>query len=142
VRGAHVLDLYAGSGALGFEALSRGASRALLVESDQRAVRTLRSNIAELDLPVARVRAARVEKLLAGRGGAFDLVLADPPYDTRVDVLDSVLASLATGGWCRPGGVVVVERDGRGREPTWPQGLSASRSQRYGETVLFWARRE
>jgi 16S rRNA (guanine966-N2)-methyltransferase len=142
VRGACVLDLYAGSGALGFEALSRGAGRAVLVESDTRAARTVRRNAAGLGLPGVELRTMRVEKLLDGPASAFDLVFADPPYATRADELDAVLATLARREWCAPGSVIVVERNGRAREPGWPAGCSPLRSQRYGETVLYWGRHE
>jgi 16S rRNA (guanine966-N2)-methyltransferase len=142
VRGARVLDLYAGSGALGFEAISRGAASARLVESDARAARTLRDNVAGLALPGAQLRATRVEKLLDGTASAFDLVFVDPPYETRADDLDTVLAKLAGRAWCAPGGIVVVERGGRVREPEWPAGISALRTQRYGETTLHWGRHD
>jgi 16S rRNA (guanine966-N2)-methyltransferase len=142
VHGARVLDLYAGSGALGFEALSRGAARALFVESDAQAARTLRGNAAELRLSGAQVRLARVETLLAEPAEAFDLILADPPYRIDPGELDAVLGRLVTGGWCAPGGVLVVERDGRGRAPSWPAGLAKLRTQHYGDTALYWGSRE
>jgi 16S rRNA (guanine966-N2)-methyltransferase len=142
VRGARVLDLYAGSGALGFEALSRGAERAVLVESDTRAARTARRNGAGLGLRGVELLTTRVGKLLDGPARPFDLVLADPPYETRADELDTVLATLARRGWCSPASVIVVERDRRAREPAWPPGCAALRTQRYGGTVLYWARHE
>ena len=83
LTGARVLDLYAGSGAAGLEALSRGAARALLVESDPVAARVIRANIAAVGLPGARLVTGRVAAVLAGRPGpgpGFDVVVADPPY--------------------------------------------------------------
>ena len=131
--GATVLDLYAGSGALGLEALSRGAERAVLVESDPVALAVLRDNVAALALP-AVVEATEVERFLAGEPEPYDVVLLDPPYDLDVD---PVLTSLVP--WA--GDVVVVERRTRGPAPTWPDGLEALRSRRYGEATLWYGSR-
>lgn len=138
LRRATVLDLYAGSGALGLEALSRGAARAVLVESDARAARTARANLAALGLPGGQVVADRVERLLAaGPGGpGFDVVLADPPY-----VLDpaAAIAALVSRGWLAPGATVVLERSARDRPWVWPAGLEPLRDRRYGEAALWYA---
>jgi 16S rRNA (guanine966-N2)-methyltransferase len=140
LSGARVLDLYAGSGALGLEALSRGAATAVLVESDAGAAAVLRRNIAELGLAGAEQRTGRVAAVLAEPADEpFDLVLADPPYafDPAAD-----LAALAAGGWVAPGSLVVVERARRSGPPDWPDALVPGRIRRYGDTELHWAQVE
>ncbi len=141
LAGCRVLDLYAGSGALGLEALSRGAAHALLVESDARAVRVIRANVAALGLPGAEVAQLPVERLVAGEQPAepYDVVLADPPYALPGDTVTAVLAGL-TRGWLAPEGLVVVERDRRSQPFTWPPGLHVTRKRTYGETVLWYGR--
>ncbi len=145
LSGAAVLDLYAGSGAVGLEALSRGAGRALFVESDARAARTIRDNAARLDVPGAQVVADRVERVLAAppaaRAGGYDAVFADPPYAVADEVVDRMLADLAGREWLADGAVVVVERGRRSRSPQWPAGLVPVKSRRYGEAVLWYGRR-
>lgn len=138
--GARVLDLYAGSGALGLEALSRGAARATLVESDRAAVAVLRRNASAVDLPGADVRHTRVDRLLATPPDApYDLVLADPPYALDQGELTACLTALVGGGWTAPGATVVVERAGRSPAPDWPAPLTPGRTRRYGDTELHWA---
>jgi 16S rRNA (guanine966-N2)-methyltransferase len=142
--GLVVLDLYAGSGALGLEALSRGAARAVFVEQDQRAARTISRNIAELGVgSAADVRRAPVATVLAGgTDRPVDLVLADPPYavpDREVEVL---LAALDAHGWARDGTVAVIERRASGGASNWPPGWSRWPSRRYGDTRLEMAERE
>ena len=137
--GARVLDLYAGTGALGLEALSRGAAEAVLVESDAGALTVLRKNVAAVGLPGAVVRPGRVSAVLAELPAEpFDLVLADPPYalDPSPD-----LAALAEGAWLAPGAVVIVERARRSGPPTWPPPLEPGRVRRYGDTELHWGSR-
>ena len=135
-----VMDLYAGSGALGLEALSRGARSVLLVESDARAAAVVKANIKALGLPGATVAADRVERLLARppgqRGDGYDLVLADPPYAVTDDAVARVLALLADG-WLAPGALVVVERATRSGPFDWPPGYAEGKSRRYGEAT-FW----
>lgn len=141
VRGAHVLDLYSGSGALGLEAASRGARSVTLVESDRRAAAVARGNAESLGLAQVSVRAGSVERVLAGTPGyAADLVLADPPYDMPEDALAEVLARLTGSGWLAPGALLVVERSTRAPEPRWPAGLVAEGHRPYGETALWFAR--
>jgi 16S rRNA (guanine966-N2)-methyltransferase len=138
--GARVLDLYAGSGALGFEALSRGAAEVALVESDRRAVAVLRGNAAALGLAGATVLPGAVEAVLAGPAGAgYDVVLADPPYSVTNERLAEVLRAVVEGGWLAPGGLLVLERGKRDGEPDWPAGLRRTRSRSYGDTTLWWA---
>ncbi|MGA6168379.1 16S rRNA (guanine(966)-N(2))-methyltransferase RsmD [Amycolatopsis magusensis] len=137
--GARVLDLYAGTGALGLEALSRGAREAVFVEADKRAADVLRGNVTTLALGGA-VRHGKAETVLAaGAEAPFDLVLADPPYDLGAAQLATVLSALVTGGWLADGGLVVVERALRDGEPSWPDGLEPLRTKRYGDTALHWA---
>ncbi len=144
VRGARVLDLYAGSGALGLEALSRGARSAVLVESDRRAAATVDANIRALGFQEARVLATTVTAALAPdavEDTAADLVLVDPPYDVGEDALAAVLGRLVAG-WAAAGAMVVVERSSRSPEPAWPVGLErVGKPRRYGETTVWLATR-
>jgi 16S rRNA (guanine966-N2)-methyltransferase len=133
LEGARVLDLYAGSGALGLEALSRGAAAATLVEADPRVLAVLRRNVAELGL-AADVVEQDVAAFLAGPPRAYDLVVLDPPYELDVDPVLAALVPFA-------GDVVVVERRTRGPAPTWPEGLVPERSRRYGEATLWYGSR-
>jgi len=137
LRGAAVLDLYAGSGALGLEALSRGAETATMVEDDPSAVAAIRANIDALGLPGAFVVAQKAETFLANPPEPrYDLALLDPPYE--IDVAP-VLVTLVP--WIAEGGVVMVERRTRNGDLEWPSGLLAERSRRYGEATLWYASR-
>jgi len=137
LRGAAVLDLYAGSGALGIEALSRGAEKAVFVESAPGVLPVLRENLAALGLPGGRVVAGSVPTVVAGAPPQpFDLVLADPPYATAEDEVLKVLRSLVDGGWLAPGAIVVVERPSREQPWDWPTPLIGLRDRRYGEAQL------
>jgi len=116
LSGLSVLDLYAGSGALGIEALSRGAVSAVFVESDQRAASVIDKNIAALGVTGATVRRGTVAMVLAsGAAQPVDLVLADPPYSVDADQLEAVLSALTSGGWTTSGTVAVVERPASAR---------------------------
>jgi 16S rRNA (guanine966-N2)-methyltransferase len=132
LEGTQVLDLYAGSGAVGLEALSRGAADTILIESDPRAAQVIRRNIED-----------KVGRVL-GRGpapsGPRDFVFADPPYATGDDELGQVLVTLAEAGWLATGALVVVERDARSGRPPWPASYAQDRSRKYGETVLWYGR--
>jgi 16S rRNA (guanine966-N2)-methyltransferase len=140
--GARVLDLYAGSGAVGLEALSRGADHVLLVESDPGAARQIRNNATKTGLDEAEVRAEPVERLLAGGAPAspYDVVFLDPPYDVADDALGVVVSALLDGGWLAERALVVVERPTRGGEWQWPVGIEGDRSRRYGEATLWYGR--
>ena len=139
--GARVLDLYAGSGALGLEALSRGAGEVVLVESGPKVVPVLRGNVAAVGLPGASVVVGSVPTVVARPAGqAFDLVLADPPYAVEPDVVTGVLTALHTGGWLAPEAVLVVERPARETPWEWPTPLVGLRDRRYGEAVLRYGR--
>jgi 16S rRNA (guanine966-N2)-methyltransferase len=157
LAGARVLDLYAGSGAVGLEALSRGAEHVLLVEHGARAARVIRQNIEVIGLPGAAVIADRVERVLA-RGpapaggqvgtapaggqdgtaqGRYDVVFADPPYALADAEVSRILILLAEQGWLAPGALVIVERATRSGPVTWPDGFVPDRARRYGEAT-FW----
>lgn len=140
VTGARVLDLYAGSGALGLEAASRGARQVVLVEAAREAVAVCRANAAALGLgDTVRVVASRVEAFLAGDPDApFDLVLLDPPYDQDDVALGAALDALAAR-WLAPDAAVVVERSRRRPPPRWPAALAAQAERAYGDTVLWFA---
>jgi 16S rRNA (guanine(966)-N(2))-methyltransferase RsmD len=146
VDGLRVLDLYAGSGAVGLEALSRGADHALLVESDPKAAKVARENVALLGVGRQAVLAVgRVEQTLVygPDGDPYDLVYADPPYALPEEELAAVLATLAGKGWLAPDATVVVERSRRSPEPGWPggvPGITPERCRRYGDTVLWYGR--
>jgi len=142
LEGLRVLDLYAGSGAVGLEALSRGASRVLLVESDARAAAVIKANIATIAMPGAQVRGEKVERLLARPPDQepFDFVFADPPYAVAGPDITRVL-TLLTRDWLAPDALVVVERATRSGEITWPGGLQPAKSRRYGEATFWYGRR-
>ncbi len=140
LREVRLLDLYAGSGAVGLEALSRGAARVLFVESDPAAARVIRANMSAVGLPGGRLAAGTVRAVLRrGPGGepAFDVVVADPPYAAGDDEVTAMLAALLEGGWLSPGALLAVERASRSGPVAWPPGYSCDRSRRYGEAT-FW----
>ncbi|OBH99589.1 16S rRNA (guanine(966)-N(2))-methyltransferase RsmD [Mycobacterium scrofulaceum] len=142
LTGAAVLDLYAGSGALGLEALSRGAASALFVEADPRSASVITRNIDALGLAGATVRRGAVATVLAaGTADPVDLVLADPPYDVAAAEVQAMVAALVTHGWARSGTVAVVERATAGAPLTWPAGWSAWPPRVYGDTRLEMAER-
>lgn len=148
VDGARFADLYAGSGAVGLEALSRGASHALLVEADARASRAIRDNIVTLRVgDSARLVTGKVAQVLSGppEGGPFDIVFADPPYAVSDDEVAEVQRALVDNGWLAEDAVVTFERSTRtavrGEPLKWVDGITDERSRRYGETTLWYGRR-
>lgn len=136
--GAKVLDLYAGSGALGFEALSRGAGHATFVESDRRAAEVLKGNAKELGFGNVTVVNRAAEAYVAGDGEQFDVVFADPPYAVTDDELAKVLHGLA--GRLAEDAVLIVERGSKSGEPAWPEQVEPLRAKRYGDTAVYWGR--
>ncbi len=144
VEGARVLDLFAGTGALAIEALSRGARAAVLVEQAAPAAAVIRANLQALALSTAAVvRRTRAEHYLRtlppeGEGGPFELVFLDPPYALPVGVLAGVLARLAEGG-LSDRAVVVVESSARSEAPPWPAAFQPEPPRRYGDTALHLA---
>jgi 16S rRNA (guanine966-N2)-methyltransferase len=142
LAGARVIDLYAGSGAVGLESLSRGAAQALLVEGDQAAVKVILANVRTLALPGAEVRSGQVEKVVTGAAPAqpYDMVFVDPPYPLGDADLREILITLRSGGWLADQALVTVERSTRGGEFAWPEGFAAIRERRYGEATLWYGR--
>ena len=138
--GARVLDLYAGSGALGLEAVSRGAARAVLVERERRTAAIARDNVRIVGAERVDVVIATVSAYLARTPETFDLVLADPPYAMADGEVAEVLRRLLTG-WLAPDAIVVVERARGGSAPAWPTGLRALREATYGSTTLWYGQR-
>jgi 16S rRNA (guanine966-N2)-methyltransferase len=141
LAGAHVADLYAGSGAVGLEALSRGAAHVLLVERDRRALEVVRANIATVGLRGAVALGLDVTRLTAAPPGGqaaapYDLVYVDPPYDQADTDVESVLGGLAEHAWLAAGALVLVERSRRGAGFLWPDGYEPERDRQYGDTVV------
>jgi 16S rRNA (guanine966-N2)-methyltransferase len=139
LAGVHVMDLYAGSGALGIEALSRGAASVLLVESDARAAAVVKANVKAVGLPGATVAIDRVERLLTrpqSERQRADLVFADPPYAVTSEAVAQMLTLLGDG-WLADEALVVVERATRSGAFDWPPGYEEGKSRRYGEAT-FW----
>jgi 16S rRNA (guanine966-N2)-methyltransferase len=140
VRGASVVDLFAGSGALGFEALSRGASHVTFVESALPAARVIEENIRTLGVGTrAEVVRERAGAFLRRSTSTYGLALIDPPYDLAAgdvtEVLEALPARLAAGA------TVVLEFPRRNRTPEWPRGLELVQSKQYGETMLHFVER-
>jgi 16S rRNA (guanine966-N2)-methyltransferase len=144
--GARVLDLFAGSGAVGLEALSRGAAAVRLVESHSAVAQTITANAAAVGLPGAEVITAQVERHLLGPlpPAPFDVVFADPPYAMSQADVTALLLALSEPGWLSPGAMVVLERSSRGPEghdgPDWPGFVTPVQSRRYGEGTLWYGR--
>ncbi|WP_300680094.1 16S rRNA (guanine(966)-N(2))-methyltransferase RsmD [Nocardioides sp.] len=140
LQGLRFLDLYAGSGAVGLEAWSRGAGVVTLVESDRKTAALIAGNARDLGFAKANVVGAAVAStLLAPPAAPYDVVFSDPPYPLTEDELATDLGLLVEHGWLVPGALVVVERSARSPEPTWPEGFSEQRSKKYGETTLWYA---
>jgi 16S rRNA (guanine966-N2)-methyltransferase len=143
--GSRVLDLFAGSGAVGLEALSRGAAHVSFVESDRGAVAVLEANLGVVGITAAQqaeVRRLPVENYL-GAGPpatAFDFVFADPPYAVTDAEITRLLSMLAGPQWLAEEAVVVVERSARGDALGWPEPLESVKHKRYGEGMLWYGR--
>ncbi|CPR86149.1 ribosomal RNA small subunit methyltransferase D [Mycobacteroides abscessus] len=134
-EGIAVLDLFAGSGALGLEALSRGAQHVTFVESNAAASRVISANIATVGLPGAVLRQCPVSTFLSmSPDRAYDLVLADPPYSVSAEEVSALLSRL-TDHWVTDETLVVLERDASGPEAVWPDGWELI-SRKYGGTRL------
>ncbi|WP_148614464.1 16S rRNA (guanine(966)-N(2))-methyltransferase RsmD [Nocardioides rubriscoriae] len=138
LHGLRFLDLYAGSGAVGLEAWSRGAGAVTFVESDKATAALIQANARDLGFAAADVKPLRVVTALAGPPAQpYDVVFSDPPYPLpETDLADDL--RLLADGWLAPDALVVVERSRRSPEPTWPPGLVADRDKRYGETRLWY----
>lgn len=144
IDGLRVLDLYAGSGALGLEAASRGARVVTLVEKNPQAAALCRANATALtraaprsSVPQITVSGQSVQAFLDATTAGFDLVFIDPPYELGEDELSRNLLALAPR--LHEEAVVMVERSSRSPEPGWPDGIELDRRKDYGDTTLWWA---
>jgi 16S rRNA (guanine966-N2)-methyltransferase len=136
VEGARCLDLFAGSGALGLEALSRGAAEVVFVDQDRQAVQAIREHLGLLKAAVGDVQQSEALAWLAHAPKPFDLVFLDPPFDA--DLLPAVCARLGEG-WLKPGACVYVEHAAE-KPPTLPRGWSALRESRAGRVAFgLWS---
>ena len=149
LEGARVLDLYAGSGALGLELISRGAAAAVFVESDRAALAALRANVATLENAASRpggptltVVPGDVAAFVARAAGAgpFDVVVADPPYDLSTAALLVLLLELQGAALLAPHADLILERSKRNGEPVWPEPFEGVRTRKYGDTLLCYGR--
>lgn len=140
--GTRWLDLYAGSGAVGLEALSRGAADVLLVESDPRAAAVIRENIGRVGLAGARLVTGKADRVLSRpvAGTGYDVAFADPPYSMTASSVTTLLGLLAEG-WLAPGGLAIVERATRSGDLDWPPGYVADKARRYGEATIWYGHR-
>ncbi|UYN83789.1 MAG: 16S rRNA (guanine(966)-N(2))-methyltransferase RsmD [Microcella sp.] len=143
IAGARVLDLYAGSGALALEAISRGAASAVLVEKSYAAVQVCKANAALVsgraghgERPSIRIIGKPATSYLSSALDEFDLVFIDPPYEVGGLELDHVLEGLVPR--LAPDAVVALERSTRTPAPAWPAGLELDKVSRYGETAIYW----
>lgn len=146
VMGAHVLDLYAGTGALGLEAASRGASSVTLVEAQRDAAAVCSRNGAAVQAmapagtkPTIRVLTDRVDNVLRHRGEPVDLVFVDPPYALSNDELHAVLDALTE--YINEDAIVCVERSARDAMPHLPEDMTMTWSRSYGDTIVFFLER-
>jgi len=138
LKGWAFCDLFAGSGAVGLEAASRGAAPVMLVESSRRALRTIEQNVAAVDLE-AEIRRDAVQDLLRRQSPyPFDIVFLDPPYELANGAIEAILRDLVANDWLTGEGLVVLERSSREPAPHWPDALSDTWEKKYGETVLYF----
>lgn len=138
--GLAFLDLYAGSGAVGLEAASRGAGPVLLVEADRRTVELASRNARQLGLG-ALTRSERVERVLSTRAERpWDVIWFDPPYEVPTEEINELLGAIVNHNWLAEDGLVVLERSTRSKAPSHP-GLAETWSRRYGETTIHYAMR-
>lgn len=140
LAGTRFLDVFAGSGAVGLEASSRGAAAVTLIESDRATVALVRANARDLGLGGVTVVAAKAEGQAAGPppGGPYDVAFFDPPYAWPAGKLTELIAEMARNGWFHPEALVVVERSRRDADWVWPAGIDPVQSKRYGETMLWY----
>lgn len=139
-EGLSVIDLFAGSGALALEALSRGAASAIAVESNRKAAEVIRSNAQTLGLPL-RVEVQDAFRMVASRSAAgFDVIFADPPYESFSDEqISKLLDDIRNNGWLAEDGWLVLERSGRKPMLTLPPGAVESEERKYGDTSVILA---
>ena len=141
VHGLRFLDVYAGSGAVGLEARSRGAGVVTLVEHDRRTAALIGENARRLGFTGIDVQAVPVVRAFAHAPRApYDIAFLDPPYAVPDTDVVAVLEALRDHGWLSPDALVVVERSSRGADLPWPPGFSGDRTRKYGETTLWYGR--
>jgi 16S rRNA (guanine966-N2)-methyltransferase len=141
LAGSSVLDLFAGTGAMGFELLSRGAAKATFVERDRTAVTGLRRAAADLGADGAVIMArdaAGAAGALTGAG--FDIVFADPPYDVPMGAIAAILSDLIASGAAAAETLVVVETSSRVQGSPWPAGITVLPAKDYGDTRVWYGR--
>jgi 16S rRNA (guanine966-N2)-methyltransferase len=135
-----VLDLYAGSGALGLELASRGAARVVLVEQDRAAQAAIRANLDRLAATSTLLVPGDAAAYARMPGEAFDIVVADPPYTESAETLAALLTDLQAAGRLRPAADLVLERPARAGELAWPEPLQPIKVRRYGDTLVCYGR--
>lgn len=134
----NVLDLYSGSGGLGFEALSRGAKAAVFVESDFKAVETLKKNAENLEIQVSiKKQSAKNFSQLPHQGEQFDLVLIDPPYRVANSEIEEIIQNLIVQDFLSSQAILVVERPSRDIF-SWPESIEELKTKRYGDNTLYY----
>lgn len=139
LAGLRFLDLYAGSGAVGLEAWSRGAGVVTFVEQDRRTARLVTTNAQSIGFASATVLAMPVARSLArGPAAPYDVVFSDPPYEQSAEGVRTDLDLLLANDWLVPHALVVVERSARGATHEWPSGIEPRAHKRYGETSLWY----
>jgi 16S rRNA (guanine966-N2)-methyltransferase len=139
-----VLDLYCGSGAVGAEALSRGAAVVYAVDNDEKATSVTRQNFALLEnisgIGTTSVITSSVGKFLDKTSELkFDVVFLDPPYDLPNNEIEKTLSSLVKNGFLKPSAVVAIERDSKSKRLNWPLGLKELKERKYGAATIFYA---
>jgi 16S rRNA (guanine966-N2)-methyltransferase len=143
LAGVRFLDLYAGSGGIGLEALSRGATAARMIEKNPRAAATARANATALgavdaDRAVVSTMSAEAFARQPCSEPPYDIAFLDPPYSTPASRVCEVLSGLVAHGWLAPDALVVVERSSHDGDWRWPEGFVQDRSRRYGDATLWY----
>jgi 16S rRNA (guanine966-N2)-methyltransferase len=138
LAGLAFCDLYAGSGAVGLEAASRGATPVLFVECDRRTAQLIKNNAEALQLAVEIATTSVAQVLRRPPAQSFDVVFADPPYEVETSIVSDQLDQLVSNHWVRPGSLIVVERSRRSPELVWPAAAAKRWSRAYGETILYF----
>ena len=141
ISGLRFLDVYAGSGAVGLEARSRGAGVVTMVEHDRRTAALIRDNVKSLGFTGIDVVASPAARALSHPPRApYDIAFLDPPYAVPVEDVVAALHALRDHDWLTRDALVVVERSSRGPELAWPEGFTGDRTRKYGETTLWYGR--
>ena len=142
-EGLHVLDLYAGTGAIALEALSRGAALVHAVEKDEAAAKAITSNHENLKSAhcpgIFHLYAMSVHRFLQDKAAQqYHVIYIDPPYEVDdIDVVENLI-QLRDGGYLHPQALIAVERNSRVKEISWPEGLEALREKNYGQATIFY----